>query len=178
MDGLLTVLSKPHYQKINQLKSALNERFHLFDPAVPFQPHFSYHVAESYDEVALRPLMQLLARETAVFPLKANGIGIFPGPEPVLYIPVTRTQALNTFHQKVWSAINPISQDSVACYSADNWFPHISIGSASIPKEKLGPVVQWLNQQNLLFEIEANNLTFFRQAEIGYELAFQYAFKQ
>ncbi|KAA3664665.1 MAG: 2'-5' RNA ligase family protein [Chloroflexi bacterium] len=177
MDGLLTILDQPHYQKIESIKSDLNERFYLFDPALPFHPHFSYHVAESYNEMALRPLMQQLARETAVFTLKANGIGIFPGPEPTLYIPLTRTQTLNNFHQKIWSTINPLCQDSVTYYHPENWFPHISIGPSSIPVEKLGPAVQWLNQQNLFFETKATNLSFFRQAKIGYKLAYQYIFE-
>ena len=178
MDGLITIVDPPHFQTIETIYSDLNERFQLFDSAIPFNPHFSYHVAESYENAHIPDLMDEIARKTAVFTIKANGLGIFPAPEPILYIPVTRTIQLNLFHEKIWTTFNPIAHESVAYYHPDNWFPHITIGTSGIPKDKLGPVVSWLLNQELFFEIEATNLTFFREVATGYKQAHQFSLKR
>ena len=172
MDGLLTILPSPVYQTIEDIFSKLNSQFQLYENATTFNPHFSYHVAESYANEQVQPLMQKVARETAVFTIKANGIGIFPAPEPILYIPIARTKQLNAVHENIWKTFNQIAQESVAYYHPDNWFPHITIGTAGIPTNQVGTVIQWLLKQDLYFDIEATNLTFFREVAVGYEQAF------
>ena len=178
MDGLLTILPHPIYQTIEEIFSELNTRFQLYENTITFNPHFSYHVAESYADEQVQPLMQRVAQETAVFTIKANGIGIFPAPEPILYIPIARTKQLNAIHETIWKTFNPIAQASVAYYHPDNWFPHITIGTSGLPTNKLGTAIQWLLQQNLYFETEATNLTFFREVAVGYEQAFQFQFSK
>ncbi len=167
MDGVVSLLDEKHYRLVEELWAEMRERFGLQGIDVTPYPHFSYHVAESYEVGQVERILLAWAQETAVFSLKTAGIGIFTGPQPVIYLPVTRTTTLSTLHDELWPALDAYSTGSSAYYAPENWFPHISIGFGDIQPEKLGAIVEWLNEQTWAWDVTVNNFAFFRDPGNG-----------
>ena len=160
MYGIASLLDDKHYQLVENLWLELKARFGVGHPDATAYPHFSYHVAEGYDEVRLAVLLKRLADETAVFNVNTAGIGIFTGSEPVVYIPVARSPALTHLHQIIWPPIDAFSQGSVAYYQPSVWFPHITLGHVDINEKNLGAIIGWLNgQASFNWQIQVNNFS-------------------
>lgn len=86
-------------------------------------------------------------------------MGIFTGPDPVLYIPVVRTAELSQLHQRLWTAVEPTSSGTQTYYSPANWLPHITLAQHDLTPENLPIITQWLNEQSLTWQIAIDNLS-------------------
>lgn len=159
MHGIVSLLDDQHTELVEKLRAEMAQRFGVGDPSVTFVPHFSYHVAEGYDLDRLAGILEKVARETAVFTIQVTGIAIFPGPKSIIYIPVARNMALTKLHERVWTAVNPHSQGSVAYYAPDGWFPHITLAHSDITPDNLGPILTWLHGQTIAWTIPVDNFT-------------------
>ena len=170
MHGVVTILDEAHYERVETLWAELKREFGVGSARVVNYPHFSYHVAEDYKLDRLAAVLEAIARQTAAFTVKASGLGIFTGPEPVLYVPIVRSAMLTKLHRQVWTAVEPTSRDSIAYYTPDLWLPHITLGHDDIDEGNLGAIVQWLNEQSLNWDIAVNNLSLIYDASRGYEV--------
>ena len=154
--GIVSVLDQQHYQIIENLWTEMRQRFGVGDPEIEAMPHFSYHVAENYDE-AVVGVLQEVAGEERPFIITASAIGIFPAPNPIIYAPVVRTPELTRLHNQLYTHLEPIAQDSNLHYSPHAWIPHITLSHNNITLEKLGPISQWLHQQAINWTITIDN---------------------
>jgi 2'-5' RNA ligase len=156
--GVVSVLDQQHYQTVANLWEEMRQRFGVGDPEKMAVPHFSYHVAEQYDEENLAVILREVAGEKRPFTITASGIGIFPAPNPIVYVPLVRTAELTQLHTKLWPRLEAIAQDSYPHYTPDRWLPHITLGyNNDITLEKLGPISQWLHQQAFNWMITIDN---------------------
>src|SRR5262245_39184 len=102
MYGIVALLDEQHEAKVKGLWAEFQEKFGVHGVSGVPVPHFSFHVAEKYNREKLDITLKQAAREMSPFMVRTNGLGIFTGKEPVLYIPVTRTPELTQFHQRLW----------------------------------------------------------------------------
>lgn len=160
MDGVISVLDVVHTRQVRELWQEIDGRFHISNPLVTFAPHFSYHIAESYDVAKVASVLREVAQQTAVFTVAATGIGIFPGADPVVYIPIARNAALAALQETLWTAVNPISQAPSAYYQPPNWLPHITLVQSAKSPIDLGPLVKWLHRQSISWEIRVSSIGF------------------
>jgi len=158
MHGIVSLLDDQHTRLVKKLWAEMAQRFGVENSAASFVPHFSYHVAENYAIARLEAVLADVARETAVFPIRAEGIAIFPSEMNVIYIPVARNLALTKLHERVWTAVTPHSQGSAPYYAPAGWFPHITLAHKDITLDKLGPIVGWLHSQTIAWTIPVDNL--------------------
>lgn len=160
MSGIVTTFGTDHDERVRELWAEMTTRFGVAEPAAEISvPHFSYHVAENYDREKLEVVLKEVAAETAVFPVSATGIGIFTSENPVVYVPIARSMALAQLHARLWPRLQAISTDSVGYYAPNIWFPHITLGHNDITSDNIGPIVAWLNNQDLNWIIPVTNLT-------------------
>ncbi|MEJ2750050.1 MAG: 2'-5' RNA ligase family protein [Anaerolineae bacterium] len=157
MHGIVSLLDDQYTELVEKLCAEMAQRFGVGNPAATAGPHFSDHVAEDYDLDKLAGILERLVGETAVFPIQATGIAIFPGADSVIYIPVARNQTLAKLHERVWTAVTPHSQGSINYYAPSVWFPHITLGHGDITPQNLGPIITWLHGQNIAWTIPVNN---------------------
>ena len=123
----------------------------------PF-PLFSYHVAVDYDLTMLSLVLKRLAKNQSPFKVTTAGLGLFSGPQPVLYLALTRTPALSAFHQLVWPEVDPTASGSIAYYHPNQWMPHITLADGEGFKAHLPEVVRYLGYRSFQWEINVNNL--------------------
>lgn len=175
MHGVVSILDEAHYERVEALWAELKREFGVGSARVVHYPHFSYHVAVGYDLGRLTAALETIAGKTAAFTIKATGLGIFTGSEPVLYVPIVRSAALTTLHKQVWTAIEPASRESIAYYEPDLWLPHITLSQGDIDLANLGAIVQWLNEQSLNWDIPVTNLSVIYDTGQGYEIPIRIA---
>ncbi|PIE79900.1 MAG: hypothetical protein CSA11_10125 [Chloroflexi bacterium] len=120
-------------------------------------PHVSYHVAESYDEAKVIDVLREAATQERPFTINATGIGIFPAPNPIIYVPVVRSLYLTQLHAKLFPRLSATALNNNAYYAPKAWIPHITLGHSDISIEQLGTLTQWLHQQAINWTITIDN---------------------
>lgn len=155
--GVVSVLDRTHYQIIENLWAEMRQQFGVGDPEIEAMPHFSYHVTEQYDEGRVAEVLLEVAGEERPFTITASGIGIFPAPSPIVYVPIVRTPDLTRLHARLFPQLNAFAEDNNPHYSPNAWIPHITLGHYDITLEKLGPISQWLHQQAINWTITIDN---------------------
>ena len=153
--GVVSILDQHHYQVVENLWAEMRQRFGVGHPDVTAMPHFTYHVAEQYDEEKVSEILQEIAGQERPFSITASGIGIFPAPDPIVYVPVIRSPELNRLHAQLFPRLSAVAQNNNIYYAPDTWLPHITLGH--IPLAKLGSITQWLHQQTINWTITIDN---------------------
>ncbi len=72
----------------------LAQVFNLAPQHLPPFPHFSYQIAPRYHRAAPPEALAQLARRHAPLLVPTSGLGLFPGDDPVLYLPLVRTASV------------------------------------------------------------------------------------
>lgn len=159
MLGIVSLLDPVHTQQVESLWGELTQRYGLGSVFTPPLPHFSYHVAEAYNAPLLAPILQELAQQTTTFQVKSSGLGIFSGPQPVLYFPIVRSRELTEFHQTLWERVAHASSGEIAYYHPESWQPHITIAMGDPKQLRLAEILSDFSQRSFAWEIPVNNLT-------------------
>jgi len=165
MLAITSLLSPKYAAHINKIIKSLEDKFGLDDVQATPDPHITYQLAGVRQLSALKMVLQDVARTTRPFPAFTTGLGVFPGPNPVIYIPVLRSNELNTLHQRILRATAPLCLHTDKFSSPDCWLPHISLALHDTTPELLGPVLQYLNEQTFNLKISVNNLAILRQED-------------
>lgn len=169
MQGLVSLLPEPLYQKVEGIWQTLESEAGLNGIRVTPYPHFSWQIAEDYNLERLRPILEQIASQTKPFSVRTNGIGLFCGESPVIYIALVKTLELVRFHSKVWESTLGTSSTASPYYSPGNWVPHISLAYGDVTVENIGQAMKKLAFQSYAWEMQVDNFTFIYepQGEIG-----------
>jgi 2'-5' RNA ligase len=158
MHGVVSLLDDTHYALVENLWAEISRELGLKDfYKTPF-PHFSYHVATHYDLTMLSLALKRLAANQPPFKVRTAGLGLFSGPQPVLYLALTRTSALSAFQQLVWQEVAPTASNGVGYYHPEQWMPHITLADGEGFKAHLPDVIRFLGYRSFQWEITLNNL--------------------
>ena len=96
-------------------------------------PHMTYHVAEAYRDNMVENLGSL-SLETQPFMIRTAGLGMFPGQNPVIYLPVVRSEMVDRVHGRIWASMEQTADGANELYSPSFWVPHITIGQVEGPR--------------------------------------------
>lgn len=158
MAGVISLLEGDDAGRVERLWDRMEREFGVprgFPGAVP---HVSYHLGEYPADEALRAGMAAVARRTRPFAAQISGIGIFGGPNPVVYLAVARGPRLSKVHTEVRSTLTELGYENNAYYEPDNWLPHITIAQQNLAPEALPAVAAWLASEAIQFSFEVTNL--------------------
>ena len=159
MQGVVTLLDDRHYARVGALWEELGQKFDVRGMYVTPYPHFSFQVAEQYDESACESFLRELAASTRPFRVRTAGLGIFTVANPILYIPLVRSPQLTRLHEEIWKGVRQAVPGAVAHYYApEEWVPHVTLAQGDIDQEKLAAIVRVLSTRNFHWEITVNNL--------------------
>ncbi len=158
MDGIVSLLDDQHRDEIDSLWVELEREFGLRGIFATRFPHFSYHLAESFDAERLSPILTRFAQGHAPFLARATGLGIFTGPQPVLFIPIVRTPELTRLHQELWWAVAGTTVGTSDLYHPHTWVPHITLAHGGVDQAKLGCAVSQLAFQIFQWEFQVDHL--------------------
>ena len=176
MRGLVSLLDPQHYRLVEALWRELEECSLTGVHLTPF-PHFSWQIGTSYPEPHTEQAVQAIAAQTRPFTVRTDGLGIFSGPSPVVYIPIIRNPRMNLLHTKLWKQFRPNAKGLAPYYDPQKWMPHITLifGDASVEALLCG--LELLAFRSFDWEIEVNNISFVSQSgdQVG-TLRYRYDF--
>lgn len=165
MQGVVSILDAQASVKTEQLWAELDRAFGLKYACVAY-PHFTYHLAERYDERHVIPALREIARHAEPLQISTSGLAIFTGKRPVLYIPIVRHAALTRFHAQVARVVSSYAQNAHDHhYGAANWFPHITLAVEDLTLEMLPDVTKLLATRAFQWNIIVNNLALVLDAQ-------------
>jgi len=181
MDGIVTILSEPYYQAVRDLWAGIYRACRTAaqaagtDSAVPLPgfinsedlPHFSWHIAESYDQNRLSPVLDAICRETLPFTVRTTGLGIFTVPKPVIFIALVKDRPLMEFHEKLWQQLGGLGQGVSGYYAPELWVPHITLAHENLDTSTIGCIIQELASQSFHWEMRVETLAIASQAGSG-----------
>src|SRR5947209_8511347 len=87
MQGVVSLLDDRHYARVEAIWEELGQKFDVRGMYVVTYPHFSFQVAEQYDDGACETALRELAARTRPFRVRTAGLGVFTVASPILYIP-------------------------------------------------------------------------------------------
>ncbi|SHL13351.1 2'-5' RNA ligase family protein [Hymenobacter psychrotolerans] len=163
MLAITSLLNQQNAERINRLIKSLETEFGLDDVQATPDPHITYQLAGVRKLSALKQVLRDVARSTRPFVAHTTGLGVFPGPNPVIYIPVLRSNDLNLLHQRILQVTAPLCLRTDKFSGPDCWLPHISLALHDTTPELLGPVMQYLNRHTFNLKLNINNLAILRQ---------------
>jgi len=163
MLAITSLLSPPAAARINRIIKSLETEFGLDDVQATPDPHITYQLAGVGKRTALIDVLARVARQTQPFSAFTTGLGIFPGPNPVIYIPVLRSEPLNALHRRIHEATAPLCLRTDKFSGADCWLPHISLALHDTTPDLLGEVLRYLNEQTFNLKFQVDNLAILEQ---------------
>lgn len=163
MIAITSLLDKTHSARVSELTEHLDTKFGLSGVKITPYPHLTLLTAEIPDMEELKQYLELTCFEAPDFTIRTTGLGIFPGPSPVVYIPVLRTPPLNQLHSKLHRDISEMSSEMGVYYNPNMWLPHITLALGDTTPEMLGPVLSFLCNYNFNWEITLDNITILQQ---------------
>ena len=159
MHGVVSTLGSKNDALVESVWDGLEASFHIRGVRVTPYPHFSYQVAEDYDLAELEGRLEGLSRRWPPFVVRAQGLGVFEGPAPVVYVPVIRSAKLSVFQEAVWEAASPASSGTTAFYRPQSWIPHITLAASDTSQKSLGAVLGWLKRRELDLRIRVDSVS-------------------
>ena len=140
-------------------------------------PHFSWHVAESYDQDKLCKLLESIGQETIPFMAHTAGLGIFTTPIPVVYIAIVKDRPLLELHERLWRQLGGLGRGTISHYAPELWAPHITLAHENMDPVSMGRIVQELSNQPFDWEIPVKSLAIASQAGSDpMQTCFQFSF--
>src|ERR1044072_6315745 len=99
MQGVVSLLDDRHYARVEAVCEERGQKFDVRGMYVVAYPHFSFQVAEQYDDAACENTLRELAARTHPFRIRTAGLGVFTVSSPILYTPVIRSPAFPRLHE-------------------------------------------------------------------------------
>ena len=158
MIAIASLLDKQATERVSELTELLEKKFGLSGVKATPYPHLTLLTAEVADMEELKQYLEVTCYEAQNFTVRTTGLGIFPGENPVIYIPVLRTTPLNQLHGRLHRDISEMSTEMGVYYNANMWLPHITLALGDTTPELLGPVLSYLCRYNFNWEITLDNL--------------------
>jgi 2'-5' RNA ligase len=174
MEGIVSLLDAKHDLLIRGIWGELESRFGLRDVATTPFPHLSYAVAGRFDRKRIAQGLAAVARQFEPFSVEANGLALFTGPAPVIYVPVVRHPLLSQFHSAIHNMFTGMAEDEVLYYRPERWVPHLALAYGDLKAAHVGEVVGFLAELDLRWQITIDNLCLGQEGEDTNELALRY----
>ena len=103
MMGVIALLTGKAYQQARVIQRWLHERHGILQPTF-YQPHITFVIGqERGNREAIIQGLGALASETDSIEVVTTGLGIFPPPAPVLYLPVPRRPELAAANRAIFT---------------------------------------------------------------------------
>lgn len=126
MFAIISLIPEEHWPVLRAIQSTLNDS----EQSIRDEPeyfHFSWQVAEGYDLTKLQVKLKELAKKINDLEISINGIGIFTGIMPVIYLPIIKSRRLIWMHEEIWSITQDVLLKPIEYYGIEEWIPHITL---------------------------------------------------
>lgn len=127
MYSIISTLDLEAASMVRQLRASLMNQNHAFRGTLLLEPHVSWLVAEDMDPHSVGEKLTQMAQTLSPLQLQTTGFGVFTGENPVLYLPVIKTDELARLHAQLWNFFSSQVEISNLVFRPEQWLPHITI---------------------------------------------------
>jgi 2'-5' RNA ligase len=128
-------------------------------------PHFSWQSADAYQVEPVGDALAKIAETMEPFSTLVTGLGIFTGPQPVIYLPIVKNPMLVDIHQILWDQLRPFAVVPNLHYDPERWLAHITLAYHETDPQRLGCAVVEAAMQPLSFEIYVDHFAILFQTD-------------
>jgi 2'-5' RNA ligase superfamily len=136
----------------------LEERYGLRGSQAALRPHVSYLIGESGQPAALAGALEGIARHVEPPAIQIEGLGVFPGASPVLFLQVAKTRELVEIHAQLLEATRGLWDGLWPHYLTEPWVPHVTLALRDLRPEQLPAVLADLDARRTHFAAELPGL--------------------
>lgn len=158
MYGVVSLLDEATNEKIEAIWEDFQRGLGVHGVSQTPIPHVSYHVASKYNLSRLEENLDLLVQQITSFSIRTNGLGVFTGEQPVLYIPVIRENEFASVQRRMYEIANKLTRDGNDYYIPGNWTPHITLAHKDFDLKMLASAIYLLCARDFVWEIKIDNL--------------------
>jgi 2'-5' RNA ligase len=159
MNALVSLLDHEHAEAVRSIWSELDTTFGVRVRYTKPFTHFSYHVAaDDYDLDLLEPVLGEVAARHEPFTVRTSGLGVFTGTEPIIFMQVVRSAALDRLHHDIWEHCTPRFGVGLPYYSPDAWVPHVTLAQGPRTRSQLPEITRTLGERDLAWDIPVDSL--------------------
>ncbi len=160
MNGIASLLDPYANDQVESIWDELEEECGLSGVRVTPFPHFSWQVTEGYNLPLLESALKNFTKEIQPFTIHTDGLGIFSGEKPVVYISIFKDKNLTNLHSLLWEKTISFAANPIMQYSPAQWVPHITLAYNDLTPEKVDCVFQALIYRPFNWEIQIDNLIY------------------
>lgn len=139
--ALATIFQLNDVSPENPTWDTIREVFDRAEVPITALPHFSWHVANEYDEDEVEGNLSNLVKGFEPFAINIAGIGIFTAEVPVLYLPVTKTPIVSKLHGELWTILKSHSSVINPYYDPQVWIPHVTLTAGGASNDAICRVI-------------------------------------
>lgn len=158
MQAVVSALDEASQATVKHLWDGIADEFGIHMPFSQPVPHFTFHVADRYDEERLVRALASAAAKHPPFTVRAAGLGLFTGKKIVAHVPLVRNQALNALHRDLWDGLAGAGIDAVGHFDPGMWVPHVTLAYKGLTADVLPAVVRWLADRSFAWEMTVDHV--------------------
>ena len=177
MYAIASVLNREENETVHDLWDDLENYCNLH--AVKFSPipHFSWFTFQEVDDIeGLETELFNWALSSGTFSSKVNGLGIFPGESPVIYLPLVKNPILTSMHIDLLNRISPYIHAINTFYDPMDWIPHITLAFRDLQPDTMDCAIRRCMQFNLQFDVFIDHIAILFMNEITFGLKKKFDF--
>lgn len=156
--GVCSVLTGEAYAGAMALWDHLEYRHGLREVRAAIHPHVSYIVGECGQPDALGARLAEVAPAIAPISLEIDGVDVFEGPPPVVFLRVVKSPALLDIHSRLLDATRAFWDRVWPHYVATGWCPHVTLALRDLAPEHLAAVLADLRDHMTRFTTQLDSL--------------------
>jgi len=142
-------------------------------------PHLTWMVCEELGVDQAASILTQITSHEGPLSSRTSGLGIFTDENPVLYLPIVKTQQMITLHQEIWNLLQPLTKTTNDFYSPDDWVPHITLALNDLTNDNLACAVNNLAFEQTEIKINIDNLSIAEyEKDIAGEIIKRFQFKE
>jgi 2'-5' RNA ligase len=163
MNGIASLLDPSANSRVGHIWDELGSLCGLHGVKITPFPHFTWQVTEGYELPLLESILDEFSRRTQPFIIRTDGLGVFTGENPVIYISIFKDEKLMKLHSMLWEQTKGYAKQPDMLYSPARWIPHITLAYNDLTNENVGCAFRSLVFQSFNWEINIDNLIFITQ---------------
>lgn len=163
MNGLISLMPDFLHEEVLKIWKELDILFGLNRVKSTLYPHITWVISQSCDEYKIIEWLEREKKKHFPFNIKTNGIGIFTGKRPAIYIQVKQNVELIKFQQCIYDKFLPHAKELKKLYFPENWIPHISLAIEDVNGNNIPGVIEHLLPISFKHEIKITGISLVRR---------------
>lgn len=145
--GICSVLTGAAHAAAMAMWDHLERRHGLREVRAALHPHVTYLLGEASRPHALGAALTPAAAAIGPTTVDIDGLGVFDGPRPVIFLRVVRSPTLLDIHSRLLDATRALWESVSAHYLTEVWTPHVTLALRDLAPGQVRAVLADLRQR-------------------------------